>query len=68
MASLCSSSETIHWGKSAVSAADLSLPAIQNLLPYYNYTMSVVAVNEKGKGDPATVTETTLEEGIQNFI
>ena len=36
---------------------------IEHLLPYSNYSITVVAVNEKGKGHVLETTNATLEEG-----
>ena len=66
--STCPNPETLNMEKSHISATELGLSATENLLPYYNYTITVVAVNEVGKGHPAEKMETTLEEGILCFL
>ena len=61
--SSCINTETLSMRRTELSATELGLSATKNILPYNSYTIIVVAVNEVGKGHPATVTETTLEEG-----
>ena len=36
---------------------------VSGLLPYFTYSISVAAINEKGEGRMAVDTQTTLEEG-----
>ena len=49
-----------------ISKIELSETQRQNvsgLLPYFTYSISVAAINEKGEGKMAEDTQRTLEEG-----
>ena len=62
--SSCSEKETLTLTSADLWTQELGLSTTESLQPYYNYTITVVAVNERGKGHPVEKMETTLEEGI----
>ena len=54
-------SRTVTISKSELSGTQRQ--TVSGLFPYFTYSISVAAINEKGEGRMAEDTQTTLEEG-----